>query len=178
MKVKYSKSACNALFPTFFCLLVLLPALALFSAPKLTITVGPQQTKTWETNVGPADIVGGAGSDFPAEYESTVDYFVIEVKNSANNWEVSVQKTDAGWPVSITVSARRSSDGTSGDPGATISGGSGYQAVTSTDALLFGGFGDWADVGIQLKVSGSYASFGIDAGTYTTTVTYTVIDGL
>lgn len=158
-----------------FILIAALGIAGIAAAPKVRITVSQQNTAWSDVDVGPTDIIGGPGGDFAAEYESVVDFKLLDIKNANGNWRIDIRKTDAVWDSNVTLYVRRSSDGTGGT---TITGGTAYQAVTNTDATFFSGSGDWSNIGVQFKVSGAYASAGVDIGTYTTTLTYTITDGL
>ena len=157
--------------------IVLLATIAvsnLFGAPNIRITLS-NNPKDWAIGtVGPTEIVGGAGGDFPTEYETVVDYKTVDIKNSAGNWRVDVRRDLATWDPNITVYVRRSN--TVG--GSSITGGTAYQIVTDTDTEFFSGSGDWMNIGLQFKISGAFASSGASEGAHSTTLTYTVTDGL
>ena len=85
------------------------------------------------------------------------------------NWTVKVLKSDLNWPVGVSVAVRRSSDGSGSG---TISGGTGYLAVSGTEQVLFSGSGDRSGIQLQLKTEG--LSVGASPDNYSTTITYRV----
>lgn len=120
------------------------------------------------------DLTAGAGSNLTEQYESSVDQVAIDVFNtngSTDSWRIDVKRTDSTWSLIPVLSVKRYDAGAGAG---SISGGLGYQAVTTTDMSFFSGAGDRIGVHIQLRLSNFSVS--IPPGNYSTTVTYTVVD--
>jgi hypothetical protein len=120
------------------------------------------------------ELVGGAGTGFAASYESTPDEIRLTIRNTQGPtapWRVDVRRADTNWDGALTLSVRRTSDGT-GD--GSISDGTAYQAVTTSDAVFFDGTGDRQKIDLQLKIDGDLNSLFVDD--YVTTVFYTLTE--
>ena len=150
--------------------LVLVTTLSASGAGAIDITVaGP-----WSLTIDADDLIGGAGSELNSTYESTANQTLIAISNTAgndDNWRVDVRRADTTWHNDFTLSVKRTGDGSGGG---SVSGGSAYQAVGTTDSAFFSGSGDRSDVPIQLKLSG--VSLQIPPDTYLTAITYRVVD--
>ncbi len=153
-------------------LLIALPASMVF-APPLRLRLN--NNSDWILDLGVADITGLAGSDFAADIESAAAEQEIRISNAIGNWRVDVSRADTSWHSSILVYVRRTSDGTGGT---TISGGTAYQEITTTDTSFFTGTGNPRDVALQFRTNGEFAGAGVPSGSYSTTVTYTITDNL
>jgi len=131
-------------------------------------------TGPWSLTIDADDLVAGAGSDLVSTYESNADQAVIVISNTTgneDNWRVDVKRSDTTWHNDFVLSVRRTGDGTGGGA---ITGGSGYQAVGTADSAFFSGAGDRSNIPIQLQLSG--VSLQVAPNTYSTTITYTVVD--
>ena len=130
---------------------------------------------SWSRNISASDLQAGAGSDLAAEYESASSAVTLTISatgGASDAWRVDIRRVDgANWHASMALYARRTSDGTGSG---TVSGGTSYQTITTTDQTFFSGAGDRSDVAIQQKLGG--ISVGIQPNTYATTVYYTVVD--
>lgn len=106
---------------------------------------------------------------------------------ASNNYLVRVRRTDSGinWDTAtLQISVLRTGDGTGGGTGlfggvSTITGGNtNFVAITTSDANFFSGsnYGTTprSNVPIQYQISG--ISVLVPVGTYSTTITYTLID--
>ena len=139
-------------------------------------TLSIDNTDPWEPQ---ADFVGLAGDDYPASFESDPNQYQLSVAppggppGSQPDYEVTVRREDTVWDPGLTLEVRRTGDG--GGPG-TISGGLGYLAVSTTDAIFFEGRGRKSNIPVQLRLSGAFGGEGVPAGSYTTTVIYTIAD--
>ena len=143
-------------------------------APPLQLRIS-QANQSWDVAVGPADILGGDGGDFADEFESASDEKQLDVKNPVANWRIDVSRSSASWHTNIHLYIRRTSDGTGTG---TISIGTTYQEITTTNTSFFDGTGQRDNVDLQFKVGGAFAAAGVPAGSYVTTITYTVTDNL
>ena len=153
-------------------LLIALPATLLF-APPLRLKLN--NNSDWDLDLGVADITGLAGTDFATDIESGAAAQEIWIQNAIGNWRVDVSRADTTWHSGIRIDVRRTSDGTGGT---TISGGTTYQEITTTDTSFFTGTGSPKDVALQFRTNGAFAGAGVPSGSYSTTVTYTITDNL
>jgi hypothetical protein len=129
----------------------------------------------WTKTIDWGDLSAGAGSDLTGIHESASDQGVISIANttgSSDAWRVDVSRTDTNWPGDFALYVKRTSDGTGN--GGTISGGYAYQEVTTSSASLFSGTGNWSGIDICLKLTG--VSLSVAPNTYSTTITYTLVD--
>jgi len=128
----------------------------------------------WSRIVTAGDLQGGTGSNLVASYTSNISEVTLSITgtiDAADNWRIDVRRTDNTWYDDFSLLIRRTGDGIG--PGF-ISGGESYQAISLTDAPLFFGAGDRTGVTLQMQLSGM--SVNVPAATYSTTITYTVVD--
>ena len=155
--------------------LVLMTAIV-FSAGT-TVSVHGQSaiivTGFWSLALDNTDLQAGAGSDFVNTYESAVDQVSLEISGKkVKGWQVDVRMTaGSSWHSSLALAVRRTS---AGQGGGSVSGGTSYQTITTTDRNFLSGDKKLSGIDLQYRLSGM--SVTIPAGTYTTTVTYTVTD--
>ncbi len=127
---------------------------------------------SWSETIDASDLRAGPGSDLVDNYESALDEIEIDIAQAKNkNWRVDVKKIDANWHSSFLLLMRRTSDGRGKG---WIAGGTIYQEVADVDRTFFNGYDDRRDVSIQLKLAG--CSVRILADTYSTAVTYTIVE--
>jgi hypothetical protein len=127
-------------------------------------------TGGWNETVDSSDLTSGAGSDLASTYQSIASATDLDV-TAAADYRVDVRRTDGTWSGDFTLSVRRTAIG--GGSG-TVSGGTTYQSVTTTDAEFFTGNGNRSGIKLQYQLEGMSVSISPD--TYTTTVTYTIVD--
>ena len=125
----------------------------------------------WSKSVGALDLSAGPGSDLIDTQESAPDQGVISIEGAPGPWRVDVRKSDTAWDGELRLALRRTSDGTGSGA---ISGGGSYVEVGAFDTTLFSGDSDRAGIGVQLRLSGVSAALG--ASSFSTTVTYTVVE--
>jgi hypothetical protein len=138
--------------------------------------LGIGSTGDWYLTIGSADLVSGPGSNLPSYFESASNLISIDITGAIDdndNWRVDVKKTDGTWNIALHLNAYRTNDGSGTG---SISGGTSYQEITSTDSQFFNGRGDRSDITVRLKMSG--ISVTLPPATYSTTVTFTVVDTL
>ena len=157
-------------FPILTCVLL---GVAIFASrvAAIDISISGDWTKTIDAN----DLSAGAGSDLISVHESASDQGVISIANTtdfSDGWRVDVSRTDTNWPGDFALYVKRTSDGT-GNGGA-IAGGYAFQEVTTSSASFFSGTGDWSGIDICLKLAG--ISLSAAPNTYSTTITYTLVD--
>jgi hypothetical protein len=133
-------------------------------------------TGGWTETVNEFDLVSGAGSDLIDTYESATDATSMTISNcvggDTDNWRLDVRRiNDPGWHGDFTLSVKRTSDG---EGTGSISGGSAYIEITTTDTQLFSGAGDRSNISIQYKLTGM--SINVLPNTYSETITFTVVD--
>jgi hypothetical protein len=125
----------------------------------------------WNTTLGIGNITkeAPAGREAPAaspafegSCRSAPDQLRLEVTGARGRWKVYVRKGDADWPDSLVLKVRRTSGA-----------GSSIVTVGDGDKEFFSGTGDGSH-SIQITLEG--ASVAIPAGTYTTTLVFTVTE--
>jgi hypothetical protein len=149
--------------------LVAIAALALLVlAEAANITV----TGTWIRSIGLGDLQGGPGSDLITTYESPAGQVTMRISGAGNRaWRVDVLRIDSSWHPDLVLSIRRTGNGTG--PG-TIAGGTAYLPILTTSQAFVTGSGNLSGIPFQERLSG--VSVSIPAGSYATTIQYTVVD--
>ena len=143
-------------------------------APPLRIRI----TGSWTFTIDQNDLTLGAvgGGDLNATYTtsgaSNLSVTLSGVTPDTQPWRVDIRRTDSVWSASWILSAKRITDGTG--PG-TISGGTTFLAITTTDQQFFSGSGDRSSVDVQLQLSG-ISTQTVEAQVYTTTMTWTLVE--
>ena len=127
-------------------------------------------TGGWSLTVDSGDLIAGAGSDLTSTYESAVSATDLAI-TAAADYRVDIRRTDGTWDGDFTLSAKRTQDGSGSG---SIAGGTTYQAITTTDTELFTGNSDRTGVKVQYQVEGM--SVDIAPDTYSSTVTFTIVD--
>ncbi len=132
-------------------------------------------TGSWSLTVDATDLVAGAGTDLVSTQTSSSTQGSIDITGttgSTDNWRVDVKRVDTTWDSDFTIYVRRTGDGTGTG---TISGGTTFQAVTTTDATFFSGAGDRSGIDVEFKIEGFSVST-IPVDIYDTSITYTIVD--
>ncbi len=144
----------------FFTTFIFLIALFLLF-PGVSLAIDISATGGWSEIIDANDLVSGAGSDLKSSYESEAGATLLTISGCVDendSWQVEVSRSDYNWPFTLLVKT---------------SGGN-YQAITTTDSDFFTGAGNAANIALQYKLEGM--SVKISPGTYSTTITYTVVD--
>jgi hypothetical protein len=131
---------------------------------------------SWSRTVAASDLVAGAGSDLHSSYESAAAQVSLHISGATDKddaWRVDVSKTNGTWSGAFHLFVRRTGNG---DGAGSISGGATYQEIGSMATAFFSGAGDRTSIPLQLELSGM--SVQASPNTYSTTVTYTVVDTL
>ena len=149
---------------------VLILLLLLISSSGICWAASIVVSGSWAETIDASDLQAGAGSDLIGTYESSANEVRIRITASAN-WQVDVRKSDTTWHANFQLYVRRTSDGTGKG---SVSGGTTYQEVTTTDQSFFTGDQNRNNVDVQLRLTG--VSVQIPPNTYTTTVNYTITD--
>lgn len=132
----------------------------------------------WTYTLSSSDI-SEAGNDYNVNIESAANQTLVDVVTNYignYNFKVAVEKIDNNWNSQLTLSVRRTGNG-SGGWFAGISGGTNYIQLSSTPQLLYSGntgyfSGGYFDVPVQYRVQG--LSLLVPAQNYSTTVRYTI----
>ena len=140
---------------------VLAMLVLVFFSPRASFAISISASGGWSETINADDLVSGAGSDLKSSYESATDATLLtisECQNSDDTWKVNVRYSSSSWP--FTLSVKKS--------------GGNYQTITTTQADFFSGSGNTSNIALQYKLEGM--SIKIAPGTYSTTITYTVVD--
>jgi len=132
-----------------------------FLSPGASFAISISASGGWSETIDENDLVAGAGSDLKSTYESATNATLLTIsgcQNSDDTWQVKVSYSSSNWPFSLSVKK---------------SGGN-YQTITTTQTDFFSGKGDTSNIALQYKLEGM--SIKIAPGTYSTTITYTVVD--
>ncbi|MEA1987183.1 MAG: cohesin domain-containing protein [Candidatus Marinimicrobia bacterium] len=139
-----------------------------------TVTINPNFTEifivgSWPiTNISSSDIIN------ENDVESTDNEVYVDITGTANDadtWRVDIKRTDTNWHGDFILSFKRVNDG---NGSGSISGGTTYQIVTTSDQTFYTGAGDRSDIYLQNNLSG--ISYQIPPDTYITTIQLTIID--
>jgi len=127
----------------------------------------------WDLSIAYSDLISPPVSDLNSTYKSKVKQTKIRIGRARNKyWEVSISMSpDANWPNDFHLCARRTRDGTGNGY---VEGGESFQEITQIDNYFFDGFLNRRRMWVQYKLTG--VSIRIPAGTYSATITYTVIE--
>jgi hypothetical protein len=149
------------------CLFLALALVLPFLAEPANITI----TGTWSLSIGAGNLTGGPGSNLTATYTSATNQVTMAVTTTLVNWRVDVRRIDTIWHANLTLEIRRT--GTGSGTG-TVSGGTTYLTITTTNQAFVTGSGNRSGIPLQEQLGG--VSVSIPAQTYTTTIQYTVVD--
>jgi len=122
-----------------------------------------------------AALSGGAGTNLATPVSGPASDCLINIagcSSNADNWRVDVKRNAGTMPAGISISVKRTGDGTGGG---SISGGGAFQSVGTTDASFFSGAGNRTDVPVQVQLDGLSVTIPTSAG-YTAALTFTVVD--
>lgn len=121
----------------------------------------------WSRNINASDLQAGAGSNLNATFESATNATLLTVSN-VFFWHVDARMTTSSWNPNLVLSVKRNSGGSGW-----VWDGTDYTALSTMDTTLFQGLFGASNLPMQLRVSG--VSITIPPGTYSTTITYTVV---
>lgn len=131
----------------------------------------------WSKTINESNLKSGPGSGLKANYASSSSALDIRIAGVGNNpanpdsWRVDVRRSDTNWHANLRLLARRTADGTGNG---SVSGGTAYQEVTTTDQSFFTGTNRRRNIKAQAKVAG--VSLQIPPDTYTTSLVLTIVD--
>ncbi len=159
--------------PTVFAAALL--SLSMFWATPALAVLSIATSGSWSLTVDASDLSAGAGSDLVNSQTSSSTQGSIDISGttgSSDNWRVDVKRVDTTWDSDFTIYVRRTGDGT-GD--GSITGGTTFQEVTTTDASFFSGSGDRTGINVEFMIEGFSVST-IPVDVYDTAITYTIVD--
>ena len=137
-------------------------------------------TGNWNYTIPSSDL-SEAGLDFSGTYESNsnqVDVDVYQQNWIANfffyRWRVDVRRADVDWHSDLELKARRTGNGTPFFFSGSITGGTNYQQISTSNQEFFSGTRTRYNIPIQYQISG--VSVLLPAKTYETTIIYTVTE--
>lgn len=131
----------------------------------------------WTETIDASDLAAGAGSNLISTYTSGSGATLIGVSATLDllGWTVSVQRSDVNWQPAFHLYVKRTGSGS----GCSVNNGTAYQEVTTSSqsffacpALLNNGA---SNIPVQYQLTG--VSVAVPAGTYSTTIIYTVTGG-
>ncbi|MBW8001593.1 MAG: hypothetical protein FVQ80_06175 [Planctomycetes bacterium] len=142
------------------------------AVPTITMSGGDWTIPTIDST----DLQAGAGSDLVATYENTAGAILINSASPSggtppNTYRIDVKKVDTTWDATFELSVKRTGDGSGAG---SVSGGTTYQQITDTDAQFFTGDLDRIIIPLQFQLAA--VSVSISPDSYSTTVTFTIID--
>lgn len=146
----------------FFTTFIFLIALFLLF-PGVSLAIDISAEGVWSEIIDANDLVSGAGSDLKSSYESEAGATLLTISGCTDendSWQVEVSRTDYNWSSKFVLYVRRGEEN--------------YQAITTSNSTLFSGAGNTANIALQYKLEGM--SVQVSPGTYSTTITYTVVD--
>jgi hypothetical protein len=127
-------------------------------------------TLPWDS-LTTADLASAVpGSDFVPTITWTLNspanitrfrFRVDQIVGNPQTWKVSISRTTASWPTTIPLSIARTDVGT-------------YTTITGTSQTVFTGTGNmpaWVNLSIRVGLAARF----LTAGSYTTTLTYTLV---
>jgi len=124
--------------------------------------------------ISSSDLQGGAGTDLQGSYTSGEGATTLNVTGTSGSddaWKVQVRMDNTSWQSEVILSVQRKGDGSGAG---SISNGTSYTTVGTSDVYFFEGTGDKTDIPVQYEISGM--SISMPPGTYSTTLTFTVVD--
>ena len=131
---------------------------------------------SWNLTIGPADLeTGTPGDNLNSTYENTAGDVTLSFGTGGSlfnqrNYRIDIQRSDSNWWPAFTLSVHRTG---SGFVWGSISGGTSYQAITTTAQPFVSGRA-WFGINIPLQYQLTGVSAAIPADTYVTTVIYTI----
>ena len=136
-----------------------------------------QSNQPVEFSAGETDLIAGAGSDIVDWFYSAVNEKTLDIRNPDNNWRVDISRSDTTWHTGLRIEVLRTGDGTGSG---TLTGGDDdyTEITTSATPLFYGTNGDARTVPLQFRLRGQFGYYVVPAGTYPTTIIYTVYDDI
>ena len=139
--------------------------------PSGTSALDIAATGGWSETINSSDLTSGAGSDLTGTYESSTNATVLDITNAANQgdrWRVDMQRSDSTWHANFTLYIKRITTNQK------LNGGLSYTEIRTSTDTFFDGKGNYSGINCQYQLTGM--SMAIPPNTYTTTVTFTIVD--
>ncbi|UHD14940.1 hypothetical protein [Thiocapsa bogorovii] len=125
-----------------------------------------QVSGSWYRQIGPADLVAGAGSDFASPLYADQNPSSLGVSNTGGEgWTVSARLITSALPSGVSIGVR--ADSANG-----VACGTEYLTLSSFEQTLCTGIGDRSGIGLALRLHG--VSNAQPSGGYGATVQYRV----
>jgi hypothetical protein len=140
----------------------------------LSAAIGITSSGTWSVSIGEANLSGGAGTNLAPTYDSATNQLTINVtgtKNKNDAWRIDVRSVNTSWNANLYLNVLRTSNGTG--PGS-ISGGTSYIQLTTSNQTFFSGKGDRTGITVQLRLSN--LSVKIPPATDSAYARFTIVD--
>jgi len=152
-------------------ILILLATLAFYTFVEAVISI--TVTGSWSLSIGQANLQGAAGSDLTTYYESATTQLIMAVAGTGGHtWRVDVHRVDSTWHANFGLYIKRTNAGTSGK-GSLYAGGTEYGLITTSAQTFWTGINDRSGIYLQEKLDG--VSCAIPSASYSTTITFTVV---
>jgi hypothetical protein len=143
--------------------------LVLFALPALVQGADITSAGDWVETITAANLIAGAGSNLPAQFESVAGVTSLTITNAPGAWTLRGRRAGNGGHGDVTVFVKRTSSG-SGAGG--ISGGTAYVELTGADTELFSGTDSRSGISLQFKLTG--ISTNVAPTTYFSSILFTV----
>jgi hypothetical protein len=127
-------------------------------------------TGGWSETIDFNDLISGAGSDLTGTYESATNATVLDITNAiggGDKWRVDMQRSDSTWHANFTLFIKRQAMGG-------LTGGTTYTEIRTITDTFFTGKANKSGINCQYQLTGMSVS--IPPNTYSTTVTFTIVD--
>lgn len=125
----------------------------------------------WTVTINSSNLIAGAGSNLVSSQESPADTSQVSITNVPANWRIDVRRQDSVWNAALSLQVRRSSNGTGSG---SISGGTSYVTLTTSDQTLCTGSLNRSGIGMQYQVAG--LSLALPPNTYQTDALFTLVE--
>lgn len=123
----------------------------------------------WTETITATNLVTGAGSDLPSQFESISGVTVLAISNAPGPWTLRARIAGAGGHGDVIVQVKRTS---AGSGTGSVEGGTTYTALNGLDTEIFSGTESRESISLQFKLTG--LSCRISPDTYLSSVIFTV----
>ncbi len=111
--------------------------------------------------INETDLQGGAGTNLNSTY-TDANAASLDISNAeGKDWRIDVKRTDVTWSGDFILKVQRNTA-------------PGYTTIGTTDTSFFTGSGNTNGVSLDYQLSG--VSVGVEPDTYSSTITYTVVE--
>lgn len=123
----------------------------------------------WVLSVNASHLVTGAGSNFPAQFESLAGVTTLTITNAPGNWSLKARCVGGHGHGGVAIHVKRTSAGTGSG---TINGGTAYVELGANDAELFTGSEARSGISLQFRLTG--LSPDVPPAAYFSSIVFTV----